>query len=96
MVKLGEVRKAIPVQATKAYEGEGGGGSCIAQIFNLGTSWRQVVTLASIFVKREYNREHHAVLSGGYLSQFTELSKTFLAAVHERCAETLIGITQAV
>jgi hypothetical protein len=95
MEKLGEVRKAIPVQATKAYEREGGDGSCIAQIFNLGTSWRQVVTLASKFVKREYNREHHAVLSG-YLSQFTKLNKTFLTAVHDRCAETLIGITQAV
>lgn len=57
MEKLGEVRKAIPVQAMKAYEGEGGGGSCIAQIFSLDTSWRQVVTLASKFVKRE----HHAV-----------------------------------
>jgi hypothetical protein len=64
----------------KAYEREGGGGSCIAQIFEPGTSWRQVVTLASKSVKREYNREHHAVLNG-YLSQFTELGKTFLAAV---------------
>jgi len=95
MEKLGEVSEAIPVQATKAYEGEGGDSSCIAQIFNLGTSWRQVVTLARKFVKREYNREHRTVVSG-YLSQFTELSKTFFAAVHDRSAETLIGITQAV
>jgi hypothetical protein len=94
MEKLGEVSKTIPVQDMKVNE-EGEGGSCIAHIFNLGTSWRQVVTLASKFVKREYNREHYAVLSG-YLSQFTELSTTFLAAVHDKSAETLIGITQAV
>jgi len=40
MENLGEVNKAIPVQAMKGYEGEGGGSSYIAQIFNLGSSCR--------------------------------------------------------
>jgi hypothetical protein len=39
-----------------------------------------MVALGSIFVQREYNKEHHTVVSG-YLSEFTELRKAFLAAV---------------